>query len=90
VEKIQILNGLPWELFTAVCACELGQAWLHMKRDIPLTTGAEWDFCKSLGCRWLESLGTSTADAWVKILQESRAGQYSMGPRAGMHSGERK
>jgi hypothetical protein len=78
-EKIQILNGLPWELFTAISACELGHAWLHMKKDHMLISASEQDFCKSLGRRWLESLGTPTSEVWANLLQESGAHQYSKG-----------
>jgi hypothetical protein len=78
-EKIQILNGLPWELFTAISACELGHAWLHMKKDHMLISESEQDFCKSLGRRWLESLGTPTSEVWANLLQESGAHQYSKG-----------
>jgi hypothetical protein len=81
-EQIRILHGLPWELFTAVCACELGHAWLHMKKNSMLTAEAEQDFCKSLSSRWLDSLGTPTSEVWVKILRETQSNPYSMGPRA--------
>jgi hypothetical protein len=89
-EKILVLSGLPWELFSAVCACELGHAWLHLKRDMVLTAEAEGDFCKSMGRRWLQSLGTSSAEVWIKILHESQADQFSLGPRATLYSGERR
>ena len=78
-----MLTGLPWELFTAVCACELGHAWLHLKRDSLLVTGTEREFCTSLGSRWLQSLGTPASEVWARILQESRNDPFSTGPRTG-------